>query len=329
MRIFVDMDGTLAKWNNVAFEDLYKQGYYRNLQPDKAIIDEIKLFIEMGFDVYVLSAYLPDVKDEKTGNVLTQSYALEEKTEWIKEYLPELEKNNAIFVPYGTNKAEYLKENYSPIYSSDYLLDDYTKNLDEWKSYGGTGIKYRNGINGTKGTWKGLSVEYNEPNLLAVVPEANKIAKQINNKYDAHIDTIQDMYNLLNTIIEVGVDCVEWLKSKNFSSLSELKSQLDIHNYDYANIVENLIDIYLDDCTITVTIKDNQLSIPDIEIYSNEGVIANLSSEKLEKLIEDFPNILKESLGDISKYVIDDNNSLLDNENQLQDEQENDEIEME
>lgn len=32
-RIFVDMDGTLAKWNDVATEVLYEKGYYANLEP--------------------------------------------------------------------------------------------------------------------------------------------------------------------------------------------------------------------------------------------------------------------------------------------------------
>lgn len=64
-------------------------------------------------------------------------------------------------VPYGRNKAEYLKENYSPITNQDYLLDDYTKNLIEWKEYGGIGIKYFNGINHTHATWKGVIVADN------------------------------------------------------------------------------------------------------------------------------------------------------------------------
>lgn len=143
MRLFVDMDGTIAKWNNVAFEQLYEKGYYRNLEPDNDILQEVKMFIETGFDVYILSAYLPDVKDEKTGKLIKKSYALDEKKEWVKEHLPELKENNAIFVPYGTNKAEYLRDNYSPVYKNDYLLDDYTKNLDEWTGFGGTGIKYK------------------------------------------------------------------------------------------------------------------------------------------------------------------------------------------
>ncbi len=145
MRIFVDMDGTLAQWNNVEFEQLFEQGYYRNLKPNQALVADVNKLIKKGEDVYILSAYLTD-----------SEYAKAEKEEWVRQYLPELKDENKIFVPYGTNKAEYLKEHYSPIKADDYLIDDYTQNLLEWKEYGGTGVKYLNGINHTRGTWQGL-----------------------------------------------------------------------------------------------------------------------------------------------------------------------------
>ena len=43
MRIFVDMDGTLAKWNNVEFEELFEEGYYRNLEADEKILNEVNI----------------------------------------------------------------------------------------------------------------------------------------------------------------------------------------------------------------------------------------------------------------------------------------------
>lgn len=164
MRIFVDMDGTLAKWNNVEFEQLFEQGYYRNLKPNMDIVNEVNKLISMNKDIYVLSAYLTE-----------SNYAKEEKKLWLKQYLPELKEENQIFVPYGTNKAEYLKKNYSPINNSDYLIDDYTNNLLEWKEYGGIGVKYLNGINHTRGTWKGLMISYDYNNSLqaGLIPNTN------------------------------------------------------------------------------------------------------------------------------------------------------------
>ena len=152
MRIFVDMDGTLAKWNNVEFEQLFEEGYYRNLEPNQELLDEVNSLIRQGEDIYILSAYLTE-----------SEYAKKEKQEWVKQYLPELKEEKQIFVPYGTNKAEYLKEHYSPITNQDYLIDDYTKNLLEWKEYGGIGVKYLNGINHTRGTWQGLMINEKYP----------------------------------------------------------------------------------------------------------------------------------------------------------------------
>ena len=54
---------------------------------------------------------------------------------------------------YGDQKSKYIPNN---INSNDYLIDDYTKNLIDWKQSGGTGIKFLNGINHTNKTWQGL-----------------------------------------------------------------------------------------------------------------------------------------------------------------------------
>lgn len=147
IRLFVDMDGTLAKWNNVEFEQLFEKGYYRNLKPNEDLVSEVNRLIDQGENIYILSCVLPESK-----------YALEEKKEWLREYVPNLPEDKYIFVPYGQNKADYLKEHYSPITNHDYLIDDYTQNLQEWKEYGGIGVKYLNGINHTRGTWKGLMI---------------------------------------------------------------------------------------------------------------------------------------------------------------------------
>lgn len=147
MRFFIDMDGTLAKWNNVEFEQLFEQNYYRNLKPNKDILNDVNRLIEQGEDVYILSCVLPK-----------SQFALREKKAWLKNYLPTLTEDRYIFVPYGENKADYLKEHYSPITNKDYLIDDYTKNLIDWKEYGGIGVKYLNGINHTRGTWDSLVI---------------------------------------------------------------------------------------------------------------------------------------------------------------------------
>lgn len=146
MRIFIDMDGTLAKWGTIeSNEELYRKDYYKNLEPNYDILTDVKRLICDNKNVYILSHYLTD-----------SDYAKADKEQWLEKYLPELDKSKRIFIPYGASKAAFVDKNYGAITSTDYLVDDFTQNLIEWKLYGGTGIKYINGINHTRKTWKGL-----------------------------------------------------------------------------------------------------------------------------------------------------------------------------
>lgn len=308
MRLFVDMDGTIAKWNNVAFEDLYQHGYYKNLEPDSAILDEVKMLIELNIDVYILSAYLPDIYDDNTGELIKKSYALQDKQEWIEKYLPEINKDNVIFVPYGTNKAEYLKENYSPVYEDDYLLDDYTNNLNEWEGYGGTGIKYRNGINGTKGTWKGLSVEHTEPNLFATIPETSKILNELNKlDYDSgyyDFNNSTELYNIISIISFVQKEVVTKIDPKDIKSMKQLIEALNKEGYEYNTFddIPYYANIYFDDCMVTYTLWSNKCAV-FIEVHSGNDTIANVSLQQTEKLLND--------INDAISYL---NNDTIDND---------------
>lgn len=149
VRIFIDMDGTLAEWKNVKSNDeLYQKGYYETLKPNKYILNETKKLIEEGKDIFILSSFLSD-----------SNYALSEKNKWLDKYLPELSSDKRIFVPYGEIKYKYIP---NEITVNDYLIDDYTKNLLDWKTAGGTAIKFLNGINHIKGVWQGLLLKEDE-----------------------------------------------------------------------------------------------------------------------------------------------------------------------
>lgn len=140
-RIFVDMDGTLAVWNNEAtLEDIHTKGYYENLNPIISMVNMTKQLIAQGYDVHILSA------------VLQNDYAQAEKNTWLNYFLPEVDKDHRIFVPYGQVKSAYIPH---PL-ETDILIDDYSQNLHEWH---GVGVKPMNGINGTKGTWQGFTID--------------------------------------------------------------------------------------------------------------------------------------------------------------------------
>lgn len=140
-RLFVDMDGTLSVFRKIdAIEELYEQGFFISQEPHQNVVDAVKLFIKSNpeTEVYILSAYLVDSK-----------YALEEKNKWLDRYVPEIPQENRIFVPCGSCKRDSIEN----VNENDFLLDDYTHNLNEW-SPPAHGIKLMNGINHTKGTWK-------------------------------------------------------------------------------------------------------------------------------------------------------------------------------
>lgn len=183
-RIFVDMDGTLAKWNDVATEVLYEKGYYANLEPNYNLLKELKKLIKDGEDVYILSSFLPD-----------SNYALTEKKEWLNKYLPEISENKRIFVRYNDNKNEYISGGIS---NSDYLIDDYTKNLIAWKNAGGTGIKYLNGINHTNKTWDGFLLSDDESissNLEQILEYSSYTDKNFNEKF---LELFYEFYNSID-----------------------------------------------------------------------------------------------------------------------------------
>lgn len=155
-RLFVDMDGTLAKYKSVdTIEILFEKGYFLNLEPQQNVVDAVKKIIREHPEkqVYIMSSVLTDSK-----------YAYQEKNEWLDKYLPEIDKEHRIFPPCGENKMEYVP---GGIRKSDYLLDDYTNNLALWEPPA-KGIKLLNGINHTNGTWKGNMLRYDkEPEELA------------------------------------------------------------------------------------------------------------------------------------------------------------------
>lgn len=181
-RLFVDMDGTLAKFSFVPNDTLYQKGYFKNLEPIESVLSAVKQIqkSDNGIDVYTMSAYLSD-----------SNYALEEKNQWLDEHFPELDKEHRVFVPCGENKKDYLPDG---IQESDFLLDDFTENLNTWLP--NMGIKILNGINHTKCTWKG--------NMISYEKEPVHIAKDIVNVMNG--EQIKDIAPLNYE----GLDKTEW-----------------------------------------------------------------------------------------------------------------------
>ena len=84
-----------------------------------------------------------------------------DKMVWIQKYLPNVSIDNITLCRIGQNKAQIIEEKYSiKIDNNCYLLDDYTKNLNEWESFGGLGIKRLTSVaDNSRKLWKGLQIK--------------------------------------------------------------------------------------------------------------------------------------------------------------------------
>lgn len=137
-RLFVDMDGTLARFHDEVqyLERMYEPGFFRDLQPFRGAVESVKEFIKQNPDkeVYILSSALPGDPPgcDKQKNV------------WLDRYLPEIDSAHRLFPEMGVDKSSIIP---GGIRATDVLLDDYNKNLEEWRSAGGHSVKFVNNIN--------------------------------------------------------------------------------------------------------------------------------------------------------------------------------------
>ena len=96
-RLFIDMDGTLAAWQQAAcFEDLLQENYFRGLPPYQTVVDAVRILCNAHpeLDIYALSAFMPE-----------NPAAVGEKYGWLDVYVPEIDAAHRIFVPCGESKA--------------------------------------------------------------------------------------------------------------------------------------------------------------------------------------------------------------------------------
>lgn len=162
-RLFVDMDGTLAKFHDQVnyLERMFEKDFFRNLEPFENMVEGIRQFIQdhPDVEVYTLSAR---VNGEPP-------YCEEEKNAWMDENLPEIDQAHRIYTEVGKPKADYIP---GGVRQSDYLLDDYNKGLNQWLYDGGSAIKCHNNINqrglgaygGSAGQlWTGSMVHTDDP----------------------------------------------------------------------------------------------------------------------------------------------------------------------
>ena len=147
-KIFLDLDGTLAKFNvrNALTRFASEKGFFANLKAYKGI-ERINELCKQG-NFYIISAS-PNIQADK------------DKIFWIEKYLYNIPKNNICFCRIGENKAEIIKNKLNiTIDKTCILLDDYTHNLTQWQNFGGIGIKRITAVaDNSRKIWKGLTIK--------------------------------------------------------------------------------------------------------------------------------------------------------------------------
>ena len=276
-RLFVDMDGTLAVWRTdiSSPEELYRKNYFKDLAPQQNVVNAIKNIInESEMEVYILSAYLSDSK-----------YALKEKKEWIQNYIPEISKDKQIFVPIGKSKVEYLKEIGINVTYKDFLLDDYTLNLNEWETKG-TGIKLINPINNKNATWKGARVHYEsdtlENDILNVIyQEQNKIRLTYTDEMQKQDELVKSNQQNVEVLRELFTLILNETTNKGYVcqySIVEQKNQVECVIFDNDKIYKGGTVRVFDDCKSLINYIENECLNKIFLTESNEK-----NKEKLAK----------------------------------------------
>lgn len=146
-KIFLDMDGTIARFNvrNALARFEKEEGFFAKLLAYKGI-EEINEMAKAG-NVYIISAS-PNAQADT------------DKIAWLCKYLPNINLLTNVFIcRCGDNKADFLRAKGITVNADTVLVDDYTKNLTEWESAGGVGIKrLTKCADNSRGLWKGLAI---------------------------------------------------------------------------------------------------------------------------------------------------------------------------
>ena len=145
IKIYCDMDGVLANFEkepNAKNRYTTEKGFFANLEPISDNLQAIKKLLENGYNVNILSAS-------------PNNNANRDKLNWLMKYLPNLTISQIVFCKNGENKAFYVKNIKNAL-----LIDDYSKNLVEWKALGGKSLKVVNDYDSEIGTHTKYNIPY-------------------------------------------------------------------------------------------------------------------------------------------------------------------------
>lgn len=153
------MDGVLVKYSRQAYEGenpkYLRKGehYYRDLLPDAKMQQVCKrLHDDENNKVFILTSITNDSK--------LYAEHIGDKKLWLEKYCPFIDTDTQLITTISS-KRDIINALYYPnkttLQPNDILIDDFNRNLTEWRASGGTAIKYLNGIN-SPDSYNGLNI---------------------------------------------------------------------------------------------------------------------------------------------------------------------------
>jgi len=136
--LYIDMDGTVAKFyeDEHCVENMYEPDFFFKLKPYENFVQAI----------LILKRKYSDLISLKILSAAPTIHAVESKKSWVLVHLGDLP---GIYCLVGADKAAVVyQETGHVINQDDVLIDDYSKNLIEWREAGGHPVKFRNEFNG-------------------------------------------------------------------------------------------------------------------------------------------------------------------------------------
>lgn len=145
---YFDMDGVAVKYDRSAYVGKHplflkkNQHYFRDLEPDRKILEVIDLLYQQsrytGDNIYMLTSLMMN------GAIFNEHF--HDKVIWNNNWLPYLDINHILISVTSKRDAVEFIHNHC-LTENDILIDDWNKNLIDWKAAGGTAFKYCNGLN--------------------------------------------------------------------------------------------------------------------------------------------------------------------------------------
>lgn len=171
---YLDLDGFIVQYELDAYvgenpKYLRKnEHYFKNLKPDRKALELVDKLHEQcrytGDEMFILTSIAMN------GAIFNEHF--HDKITWVHEWLPYIDIDHILIsVTSKRDAVEYIRNH--QLTENDILIDDYNKNLQDWRKAGGTSIKYCNGINNPD-SFDGLKLlsDMNAAEMLKIIPSS-------------------------------------------------------------------------------------------------------------------------------------------------------------